>query len=275
MSEWLAPAKAIDLWRYVQRHRYLLRRLVKREIEVRYRGAWLGALWALLTPLMMLAVYTFVFAHVLRVRWGNAPAATTTDFALSLFAGLTAFGILAETLQASPNLILGNVNYVKKVVFPLEILPVARLLACAFHAALNFGILLVACAVLGIGVHWTVVFLPIVLLPLGLLTLGCAYFLAPVGVLVRDVNHVLAFAVTMLLFLSAVFFPVSQLPPAWRPWLMLNPLVTIIDDVRRVTIEGLAPKWTAWLLVTALSAAMASAGLAWFLKVKRWLADAM
>jgi lipopolysaccharide transport system permease protein len=275
MSELLAAARPTALVRYYQRHRYLLWRLVRREVEVRYRGTWLGPAWALLTPLLMLMVYTFVFAYVFQIRWGDSGASSTMEFALALFAGLTAFNVFAETLHSSPGLISGNVNYVKKVVFPLELLPLAKFIGALVQGALSFGVLLLACLVVRGELPWTAGFLPVVLLPLALWSLGCAYFLAPLGVLVRDVGQMVGLVVTVLLFMSAVFFPIERIPPPWQSLMMFNPLVPVIDDVRRVLLGGLPPKWAIWGATTGFGWVFLAAALAWFGKVKKLLADAV
>ncbi|MBN2475434.1 MAG: ABC transporter permease [Pirellulales bacterium] len=275
MSELLWAANPLAVARHYRRYRYLLWQLTRREVEARYRGSFLGLLWSLLTPLIMLAVYTFVFTVVLQVRWGTAVGENRADFALALFAGLTAFGLFSETIGTAPELILANRNYVTRVVFPLEILPVARFLANLVQAAFSTAILVLALLVLRGGVPWTFALLPVALLPLALLSLGGAFFLSSLGVFIRDIQQVIGLVTTALLFLSAVFYPLSSLDPSLRPIFMLNPLVPMIEDVRRVTLDGLPPDWALWGPMTLLSAVLATAGLAWFMKSKHAFADVL
>jgi lipopolysaccharide transport system permease protein len=263
----------VAVFGHFRRHRYLLSRLAWRDVQVRYRGSWLGPLWALLTPLLMLAVYAFVFSEVFKYRWGTGEPQSRVDFALALFGSLTVFNLFAETLTAAPQLILANPNYVKRVVFPLEILPVARFTSNLVHSGFNFVVFLAAVLLFKGSLNWTLVFVPVVVAPLALLSLGCAFFLASLGVFVRDINNVVGLLVTMLMFMSAVFYPLSILPPAWQRLLSFNPLVPILEDFRRVTLQGLMPEWPMWCAVTVASAAVAVAGLAWFMQSKNAFAD--
>jgi lipopolysaccharide transport system permease protein len=275
MAELLWVSNPIRVLRHFRQHGYLLSRLAWRQVQVRYRGSWLGPVWSLLTPLLMLAVYTFVFSVVFQARWGPDESQSQGDFALALFGSLTAFNLFAETVGSASGLILAHQNYVKRVVFPLEILPVARLLANLVQALFSFAIFLAAILLFRGALPWTVVFLPLVLLPLLLVSLGCSFFLSSLGVFVRDVSHVVELAITMLMFLSAVFYPLSNLPPSWQPALACNPLVPIIEDVRRVCLQGLAPAWKAWTLVTAMSILVCLGGLHWFMRSKNAFADVL
>ncbi len=275
MSELPMAVKPLEVLRHFRRHRYLLWQLTRREVAMRYQGSLLGLCWALLTPLLMLAVYTFVFSVVFQRPWGPSMGQSRADFALALFAGLTVFHLFADTISSAPRLILANSNYVKRVVFPLEILPVARLLSNCVQAGLSFAVLLAAVLLFKGGLPWTLVFLPLLFLPLSLLSLGCAFFLSSLGVFVRDIGQVVGLAVTMLLFMSAIFYPLSALPARWRSFFYLNPLVSIIEDVRRVTLEGLTPHWPMWGAVSLFSVLFATAGLAWFMKSKHAFADVL
>jgi len=268
---WVANPWAVVL--HFHRHRFLLAQLARREVQTRWRGSWLGPFWSLLTPLLLLAVYTFVFSVVFQARWSQESGAGRLDFVLALFSSLTAFQIFSETVAAAPRMIAGNPNYVKRVVFPLEILPVVHLLSNLVQAGLGFAVFLAVMLAVQGSIPWTIVLLPVVLLPLCLLALGCAYCLSGLGVFVRDVNHVIGLAITMLMFMSAVFYPLSALPPAWQPILALNPLVSILEDVRRVCLAGLPPQWLGWSAVTAFSLAAALAGLFGFLRARAAFAD--
>jgi len=272
MSLLVWAANPLAVFRHFRQHRYLLVRLAWREVQARYRGSWLGPLWSLLTPLLMLAVYTFVFSVIFKARWGNG-LESSTDTALALFGGLTAFTVFAETVGSAPALILGNQSYVKRVVFPLEILPVARLLSNLLQASFAFSAFAVALLIFRGTVPWTMLLLPVALLPLTLLSLGGALFLASLGVFVRDIQQVVSLVITMLMFLSAIFYPVSSLPSECRWAFELNPLVPIIEDVRRVCLMGAMPNWPSWLATTTVGLLAAVGGLFWFMKSKNAFAD--
>ncbi len=275
MAQLMWAANPLAVLLHFRKYRYLVMQLVRREVENRYRGSILGLFWSLLTPLLILGVYVFVFTVVFQARWGDAAEQSRADFALSVFVGLTLFQLLADMMGSAPSLILANRNYVKKVVFPLEILPVVRLLSEMVQAGLSLGIVLVALLVLRGTLPWTFVLLPLPLIPLTLICLGLGYFLASLGVFIRDIQQIVQPIVRMLLFLSAVFYPVSQLPPRAQTVLYLNPLVPIITDMRRVLLEGLMPDWSTWAAVTAFSAVMAVGGLAWFMKSKNAFSDVL
>jgi lipopolysaccharide transport system permease protein len=275
MREWMWVANPVAVVEHFRRHRYLLAQLARREVQMRYHGSWLGPLWSLLTPLLMLSVYTFVFSVVFPSRWGTDVTGGRLDVALALFASLTTFGLFSETVCTAPHLILGNRNYVKRVVFPLEVLPLARLLSNLVQTSLGFAVFLVALLLVRGGLPWTVVWLPIVLLPLCLLTLGCAFFLASLGVFIRDVGQVIGLAVTMLMFLSSVFYPISSVPARWQWAMRINPVATVIEEVRRVTLDGQAPHWPAFGLLTLLGGTTMAVGLVWFLRSKNAFADVL
>ncbi|TWA82805.1 lipopolysaccharide transport system permease protein [Azospirillum brasilense] len=240
-------------------HRALLRRLVRREIESRYRGSLLGVVWALLTPILMLAVFTFVFSVVFQARWGGSTGGKG-EFALILFAGLIVFNMFSEALNRSPSLVLENPSYVKKVVFPLEVLPWVMVLSSLFQVAISLGILLLFhLAVIGLP-PLSVLFLPLVWLPLLLLCLGTGFLFGALGVYLRDLRSITPVASQLLMFLSPLFYPASALPESFRGLLHLNPLTGIIENTRTVLFAGTPPDWTmlgvqilAGLLFAALS----------------------
>ncbi len=232
----------------------------------------MGLQWAILNPLLMLAVYTFVFSVVFKARWGGAEE-SRTQFALVLFAGLIVHAIFAEVLNRAPALIITNVNYVKRVVFPLEVLPVIALGSALFHGLVSIGVLLVAFLLMNGYLHWTVILIPLVLLPLMILTLGLAWVLASMGVFVRDIGQSIGLLTMLLLFMSPVFFPISALPPEFQPWMMLNPLTFIIEQARQVLIWGRQPNWLGLLAYGAVALVVAWAGFFWFQKTRKGFAD--
>src|SRR4030066_1425481 len=236
------PASLAAMLNSLWGNRELIAQMIRREVVGRYRGSVMGLLWSFLNPGFMLTVYSFVFSVVFKARWSGG-GESKTQFAVILFAGMTVHALFAEVLNRAPGIILGNVNYVKKVVFPLEILAVVSLGAALFHALVSLLVLLVAFSMLNGFVHWTAIFAPLVLLPLMLLSLGFGWILSSLGVFVRDIGQLIGVFITALLFLSPVFFPVSALPESFQPWLNLNPLTFIIEQTREVLIWGRLRAW--------------------------------
>lgn len=256
-------------------HRQLVVQMTKREVVGRYRGSVLGLVWSFLTPVFMLMVYTFVFSVVFKARWGVGDDETRTQFAMVLFAGLIVHALFAEVLNRAPGLIIGNVNYVKKVIFPLEILPVISMGAALFHLFVSVGVLLIAFVLISGYLQWTVIFFPLVLLPLVVLTLGLAWLLASLGVFLRDVGQTIGVITTVMLFLAPVFYPISALPEVFRPWLMVNPLTFIIEQVRDVLIWGHMPNWIGLAAYSLGAFMVAWLGYFWFQKTRKGFADVL
>jgi len=255
-------------------NRQLILQMIKREVIGRYKGSIMGLAWSFFTPVFMLMVYTFVFAIVFKARWGGAGGDDSkTQFAVVLFVGMIVHGLFAEVLNRAPSLILSNVNYVKKVVFPLEILPAIAMGSALFHCAVSLCVLLIAFVAFNGFMHWTVLLVPIVLLPLIILTLGLAWFLASLGVFLRDVGQLIVIITTVILFLAPVFYPVSAIPTAYQPWIMANPLTYIIEQAREVLIWGRMPDFFGLGVYMLIALAIAWAGFAWFQKTRKGFAD--
>lgn len=283
MSEYMATGsirRAQSIWNPVKittnlwRHRELIKQFTKREVIGRYRGSYLGILWSFINPLLMLVVYTFVFSVVFKARW-SLESSSKTEFALILFCGITAFNMFAEIVTRAPGLILSNANYVKKVVFPLEILPVVVLGSALIHAGISLSILTIGLVVLQGAFYWTITFLPLVLLPLMLLSLGLGWFFASLGVFLRDVGHIIGVAVQVLMFLSPIFYPVSAIPVEVQFFYHINPLTYVVEDMRRIMIWGQLPNWGWLILGTILSGLVAILGHAWFQKTRGGFADVL
>lgn len=262
------------LMREFWNHRNLIWQMTKREVVGRYRGSVLGLLWSFVYPVFLLVIYTFVFSVVFTARWGME-SESRADFAIVLFAGLIVYNLFSEAVNRAPGLILGNVNYVKKVVFPLDILPLVAVGSALFHAVVGASVLLLFHLLLKGHLPYTALFWPLVILPLVLLTVGIAWFLASFGVYVRDVAQTIGILTTALLFLSPIFYPASALPEDIRPYLFLNPLTFIIEQSRDVLIWGKPPHWPGLVLYTGLSTAVSIAGLVWFQKTRRGFADVL
>jgi lipopolysaccharide transport system permease protein len=233
----------------------------------------MGLAWSFFNPIFMLGVYSFVFSVVFKSRWSPDGEESRTQFAVVLFVGLIVHGLFAEVLNRAPGLILANVNFVKKVVFPLEILPVVSLGTALFHSLISLGVLLLAFFTFNGYVHWTAVLVPFVLLPLVILALGLAWALASLGVFLRDVGQIIGIITTAMLFLAPVFYPVSAAPEAIRPWLMANPLSFIIEQARDVLIWGRMPDWTGLGIFFVFAVAVAWLGYAWFQKTRKGFSD--
>ncbi len=253
-------------------HRHLIGQMVKREILGRYRGSFFGLLWSFVNPVLMLSIYTFVFSVVFQARWG-IETGNKFGFALTLFSGLIVFNLFAECITQSPNLIVSNVNYVKRVIFPLEILPWVSLGSALFHGIINLFVLLLALVLAGQKVGIMVVLLPLIALPFVLLIMGFSWLLASVGVFLRDIGQVVGMSLTALMFMSPIFYPASSLPESVRGWLFLNPLTFIIEQTRNAVIWDRAPDWLGLGLYALVSLAMAWAGFFWFQKTRKGFAD--
>lgn len=271
------PISLSSLLHSLWRHKQLIFQMTQREVVGRYKGSAMGLTWSFLNPVLMLFVYTFVFSVVFKARWGamGAVEENRTNFAVILFAGMIVHSLFAEVVNRAPSLILGNVNYVKKVIFPLEVLPVISMAAALFHAMVSTAVLLVVYFILNGHVQWTLVYFPLILLPLIILTLGFAWVLASLGVFLRDVGQVVTVFTTVLMFLSPVFFPVSALPDRIQPLMMLNPLTLIIEQTRAALIFGQQPNWLALMAYVAIAIVFSSIGYAWFQKTRRGFADVL
>jgi lipopolysaccharide transport system permease protein len=268
------PISLAALARSLWRNRQLITQMTRREVIGRYKGSAMGLLWSFLNPVFMLVVYTFVFSVVFKARWGIG-GESKTQFAVVLFVGLIVHGLFAEVLNRAPGLILANVNYVKKVVFPLEILPAITMGAALFHSLVSLLVLLIAFAIFNSYVQWTAVFIPLILLPLVILSLGFAWMLASLGVFLRDVGQTIGLFTTVMMFLSPVFFPITALPEEYRPIIMANPLTFIIEQAREVLIWGRLPDWAGLGIYTVAAIAVAWAGYAWFQKTRKGFADVL
>ena len=269
------PISLVALGKSLWRNRRLIVQMTKREVVGRYKGSAMGLAWSFFNPVFMLVVYTFVFSVIFKSRWGVASEGSKVQFAVVLFVGMIVHGLFAEVLNRAPGLIVSNVNYVKKVVFPLEILPVIAMGATLFHSVISLGVLLTTIALFNGSLHWTAIFTPLILLPLIIFTLGLAWMLASLGVFLRDVGQTIGIFTMVLLFLSPVFYPVTSLPEEFRPWLMANPLTFIIEQVREVLVWGHLPNWMGLSGYTLVAAAVAWAGYACFQKTRKGFADVL
>lgn len=256
------------------RNRTLIRASIKREVLGRYRGSVLGVLWSFFNPVFMLAVYTFVFSVVFKARWSGG-SDSKTEFALILFAGLMVFSLFAECINRAPGLIVSNANYVKKVVYPLEILPWVSLGAAMFHALISLGVWMLAYLIFFGMPHLTALYLPLVVMPLVLVMMGLSWGLASLGVYLRDIAQFIGILTSVLMFLSPIFYPASALPEAYRPVLMLNPLTPVIEQARDVLFFGRAPDFSIIGIYFLIGLLVMWLGFAWFQKTRKGFADVL
>ena len=276
MNPHKAPKTSLtEVFSSIWRNWPLILQMSKREILGRYRGSWMGLAWSFFNPVLMLAVYTFFFSVVFKSRWGVGNTGGHVDFAVVLFVGLIVHGLFAECINRAPTLISGNVNFVKKVIFPLEIFPCIALGSALFHSAISVAVLLALQLILTGAVPWTAVFFPAILAPLIFITLGFAWFLAAMGVYVRDIGQTTGLVTSILLFVSPVFYPITALPQKTQIFVMLNPLTLIIEESRNVLLFDKSPSWFSLGVYSLLSILVAWAGFWWFQKTRKGFADVL
>lgn len=255
-------------------NRGLILALTEREVIGRYKGSFLGIMWSLFNPLLMLTIYTFFFSTVFKARWPGG-SESKTEFALILFSGLLIFNFFSESLGRAPSLIVGNVNYVKKVVFPLEIMGFVLVASAGFHFLASMVIWLLFYFIFFGLPSVQALYFPFILIPLILLAMGSAWFLSSLGVYLRDVSQIVTAAIPALMFLSPVFFPISALPEQLHIIFQLNPLTFLIEEARGVLIWKQDLHWGHWLIQTVLSGIFAWLGYVWFQKTRRGFADVL
>jgi len=256
-----------DIWH----NRYLLGQLIKRDVLLRYRGAMFGILWIFLSPLLMLTIFAFIFGQVFQTRWPQQN--NSLPFWLLLYSGLITFNIFAEAVSRAPTSVRGYPSFVKKIIFPVHILPLVPLGAGLVHAAFNFLLLLAALTWVG-GLHLQILLFPLLLLPVLLLALGFSWFMAAWGVFIKDMTQIVPMFVQMLMFVSPVFYPVSAVPTALRPLYQYNPLGTVIEATRAV-VSGQPIEWSAWLIALVCCLVVSILGHAFFQHSREEFADAL
>lgn len=256
------------------RHWSLTRELTKRDVLGRYRGASFGLLWSVLSPFLMLLVYTMAFGSIFKSRWAQQVEGGP-DYTLILFVGLIVHGFFTECLTRAPLLIVGNPTYVKRVVFPLEVLPWPMLLSAFFHMLMNVVVLLVIFLVRFGLPPWTVVLFPLVLLPLALVGAGIGWLFASLGVYLRDISQITGVLATAMLFLSSAVVPVETLSPHYQFIFRLNPLSFIIDEARKVALWGQLPDWSGLGLYLLGALMFCYLSYAWFRATRSGFADVL
>jgi lipopolysaccharide transport system permease protein len=269
----------------------LLWQLGVRDIQSRYKGSVLGILWSFITPLLTVALYTFLFSYVFKSQWGEdmrSPLArqmsqgqsTHSQYALVLFAGLIVHSFLADIMVRACWVITSQANLVKKVVFPLHVLPTVVVFSALFQWIISTGLLLLA---LVVSAGWNfeeVIFvswfsLPLLMIPLVLVGLGVAWFLAGVGVFLRDLGQLMSWIVMALMFSAPILYPLANLPAAYREWFYLNPLTWVVETLRHVIYWGVWPRWDEWFIFLNASFFIAFAGSWVFGRMKKGFADVL
>jgi len=272
---WFNP---ISFFKNIVRNRELIWTMTKREIKSVYQGSFLGVLWTLILPLMMLLIYTFVFSVVFQAKWSSDGVGQQTpkgEYALILFAGLTAFNVFSTVINRAPGLILAVPNYVKKVIFPLEILPIVVLGAALFTSFINVALILVGSLIIYHSIPISILFLPFAYIPLILLTLGLTWFLSALGVFIRDIGQAIGIIVQIMFFMTPIFYSADSVPKGMNFIILFNPLSAIVDFFRRSLIWNQSFNWSTWGIVTFISLIVAVLGYAWFSATKKGFADVM
>lgn len=263
-----------SFYNVIKNNFYLLSQLTRRDIASRYQGSAVGILWAFLAPVLMLLVYTFVFGYVFKARWMGAET-NTSFFALNLFAGMLVHGFLAECVTRSPTLMQQQTNFVKRIVFPLWLLPLVPLTSALFHTAISFLVLFFAHSVMMQTVHWQLLLLPVLIVPFVFFLTGLVWILSALGVYFRDLAQITPIVVTVLMFMSPVFYPAQALPENIRPLMYMNPLTPAIETVRAVLFEGQLPSMMGYSVYLIAGFSFALLGLLVFNRLKVGFADVL
>ena len=257
----------------VWQHRHLLGQLVHRDAIGRYRGNYLGVFWSFLNPLLLLAIFTVVFRLIFKGKFSGRPDEGPTDFALQLFAGLIIFNVIAECISRAPSLILLNANYVKKVVFPVELLPLMVVLSSMFHLFVSLIPLAVAELYLHGGLPPGAAWWPMLTLPLCALSLGVAWLLSALGVFLRDLGQLAVALIQILMYASAVFYSTARVPVEVQPFVRMNPLAFLCEQSREVFVWGAPMDWSSYGWTLLVSLVVMFLGYAVFMRVRHAFAD--
>jgi lipopolysaccharide transport system permease protein len=256
------------------RQREILYQFVLRDIHARYRQSIFGLLWLVLTPLLTLAVYTLVFRFIFQSRWDMGDAGTMA-FAFRLFVGLSLFSFFSDCLMRAPRLIVDQPNLVKKVVFPLPLLIWTQAISALVQLLLALSLLFVGLWIESGTVPWGMLGAPFIIIPVFYLVLGIAWCLASLGVYLRDLQQVIGLALSLMLFLTPIFYPLSALPAAWQEWMQWNLLAYWIETLRFFIFSASWPEPIHYMLMCCISLAIATLGALTFYKVQEGFADVL
>lgn len=256
-------------------HRALIVQLTRRAITGRYRGSVAGVGWSLVIPILMLLVYTFVFGFVFKMRFNEETGGSNLGFAAFLFSGIVVHGFMAECLNRAPGLVTGNAQYVKKIVFPLECLVWVAIFTALFQTAISIAILSLFLLMTQGVVYWTALLAPVVLLPLMIMASGAIWIIGALSVYMRDFAQLMGVLTTLMLFLGPVFYPLSVIPAPARYLFYLNPITAIIEQMRRIMLDGVPPDWIVLGVYTVCALAVAKIGLMLFNRMRGGFADVL
>ena len=259
----------------IRKNRSLLWQLFIRDIASRYRGSMLGLLWSFIQPLLMLCVYSFVFSIVFKARWGIDTAGNRGAFSIIMFCGMALYTVFAESISMNCGIIVSNSNFVKKVIFPLEILPLAQTSASFFLGLVWFVLLFLGVVFVFGKLSFTMFLLPLILAELFLFTLGISYFVASLGVYIRDTPYVVGVVLQILFFMTPIFYPIAAVPERYRWPLQINPLTTMIEETRKIFLYGQLPDWKFLGISFLISLIVCQLGVAWFSKTKKGFSDVL
>jgi len=258
------------LWELPRRLDLILS-LTKRELAARYKGSVLGIVWAILTPIVMIVIFTVIFAGIFKARFNAGDS--QWDYALYLFCGLLPWNAFQESLNLSAMTVVNRANLVKRVVFPLETLPVAQTLAAIANQMFGTIALLLGMAIIRHELHLTMLYLPALLIPQLLVTLGGAWLLASLGVFIRDIVQGISLVLMAWMYLTPIIYPETIVPEAYRPFINLNPFTPLIRSYRRIMLDGTAPDWVGLGYFSAFALFAFVLGYWWFARTRKNFAD--
>jgi len=261
-------------YRALLRHFALVVQMARRDVVGRYRGSFVGLLWSFFNPLLMLMIYTFVFGVIFKSRW-NGQTGGQFEFATILFAGLNINSMFTECANRAPTLIVENTNFVKKVVFPLEILPWSVIGSALFHLLVSTLVLLLIEWLANGSIPWTAVLFPVVVVCFLPFVAGVVWLLASLGVFLRDLKQAIGIITTALMFLAPIMYPKETIPAAFRNWMYLNPLTAVVEASQNVLVWGRPPAWGVLGVYTLVSMLFAWLAFAWFERSRRGFADVL
>ena len=267
-------AGPVELFRGLILNRHLIVQFVRRDLLGRYRGSYLGVFWSFLNPLLLLAIFTVVFGVIFKGRLLEHRAENPVDFALAMFAGLIVFNFFSECITRAPNLVMLNANYVTKIVFPLEILPVTTVLASLVHAFISLFPLWIGVLLVDHHLPWTLLVWPVLLVPLCAFNLGIVWLLSALGVFLRDLNEIVIALVQILLYASAIFYPISSdRLGSFYPLVRYNPVAFLVEQSRLLAVYGDPLNVSGYAWTAAGSLVFMLVGYAVFMRVKHAFAD--
>lgn len=256
------------------RHFALIMQMARRDVVGRYRGSFIGLFWSFFNPLLMLAIYTFVFGVIFNSRW-NEQSTGHFEFAVILFVGLNIHSLFAECVNHAPTLIIENTSFVKKVVFPLETLAWSTLGSALFHLLISTIVLLIFSLMVRGTMAWTILLFPLVVLAFLPFVAGTVWLLGSLGVFLRDLKQAIGVITSALMFLAPIFYPKELIQPPYRDLLYLNPLTVIVEASRDVLVWGRMPDWGLLGLYALASCLFAWFSFTWFERTRRGFSDVL